>query len=504
MASQTDIRNSNPWWKDPLNIHSDSKIREWEDSPICYKPRLMFKIAYDFDSSNTVVYSLRGPRQIGKTTLVKLQIKQFLEADIHPLNIFYYPMDLVSTARELVDIVDVYLQISARHRKGARAYIFLDEISAVSQWQRGIKWLVDTGKLQNCTIVATGSNAIDIRNSTEKLPGRRGVISDTYDKILLPMKFSEYAPLLNNEIDDLIHQNDLLTSSQRKIIFAKLLDREIDESLELFHQYQGELDELLHNYMLTGGIPQIINEQINTTAIREDLYTSYLDGIAGEWTALSKNEMLLKQFCGAIIKGQGSNISWSGLAKEAALGSKNTAINYASTLADLFVVSIIHLYGMDKKRPRITSNNKLYFQDPYYLHIFNGLMEMRNSFDASLDYIEDSENQGKIVEGIMADHLIRWAFTLSNKKQTFDYHQHLFYWKDEKNREVDFVLFDGGNVEVPIEVKYRNKMRATELAPMIGFLNNSKIKNGLVISKSDLRIASNYTVIPASLFLLLI
>lgn len=45
--------------------------------------------------------------------------------------------------------------------------------------------------IKNRTIVIIGSHSIDLRKSNEKLPGRRGETSDVYDKIMLPMKFSD-------------------------------------------------------------------------------------------------------------------------------------------------------------------------------------------------------------------------------------------------------------------------------------------------------------------------
>ena len=131
-------------------------------------------------------------------------------------------------------------------------------------------------------------------------------------------------------------------------------------------------------------------------------------------------------------------------------------------------------------------------------------MSPNGNFDTSLKYLEDEVNQSKIIEGIIADHLIRWAFSMSKKKQTYDYYNHIFYWKDDKNREVDFILYDGDTIEVPIEVKYRNKLDHKELAPMVNFLTKTGNGKGLVISKTLLEVKTDYVIIPTSVFLLLI
>jgi len=98
------------------------------------------------------------------------------------------------------------------------------------------------------------------------------------------------------------------------------------------------------------------------------------------------------------------------------------------------------------------------------------------------------------------DRLVRPAFGRSAKKQTFDYSNRVFCWRDDKGREVDFVLYDGAGAEVPIEVKFRSSLRCRELAPVTGFLD----RTGLILPKSELGARPDCVIIPASMFLLLV
>lgn len=75
--------------------------------------------------------------------------------------------------KELFEVLNLYLNWAAAFRL-ERKYIFLDEISSVRNWEKGLKYLVDTGALKNATVVLTGSHSIDIKGSIERLPGRRG------------------------------------------------------------------------------------------------------------------------------------------------------------------------------------------------------------------------------------------------------------------------------------------------------------------------------------------
>jgi hypothetical protein len=183
----------NPWWAKPESIHDDLNIKTVRDSRVPWIPRLL----YQFDWSADLVYSLRGPRQIGKTTLLKQIIQQFISKKNYPSDhLFYFDCENLNTRQELVSVCET-LVTSVRRRSGKRVYVFLDEISAVPDWQRGIKYLVDTGAVRQTTILVTGSHSMDIKASAERMPGRRGRSAEVLDKLMLPMKFSEYVETQN-------------------------------------------------------------------------------------------------------------------------------------------------------------------------------------------------------------------------------------------------------------------------------------------------------------------
>ncbi len=172
------------------------------------------------------------------------------------------------------------------------------------------------------------------------------------------MKFAEYASLLSKDIKELIEKNSLFSFKNREAIFRKLVTKEIDERLDKINAHQNETNDLLMEYMATGGILRVVDEKIRANTIHEGTYTNYLEGIRGQWGELGKNETLLRQFAGAIIKSLTSHISWNGLAKEAALGGGNTAQEYAHALHDLSVLSIIQLYG-EQENPHDPKRQKV-------------------------------------------------------------------------------------------------------------------------------------------------
>jgi len=241
--SAPDLLESNPWWTNPAAIDSDISIKDWDSSKFKWRPRLGETIQWDVD----VVYVLRGPRQVGKTTLSKLKIRELLRAGIPPRTIFYWACDLVERPEKLVEIVEGYLAFS----KGAtgRRFIFLDEISSVKDWQKGIKHLYDRGRLRGCTTVLTGSHSIDLRRASESLARRRGDVHKLKDKlpdkILLPMKFSEYAESRSEEIAQLIRDQGFLVRQRRQRLLSAISEGKLPPEVEEAYLFLKELNRLL-------------------------------------------------------------------------------------------------------------------------------------------------------------------------------------------------------------------------------------------------------------------
>src|SRR5438552_14051114 len=180
-----ELAGQNKWWANPRAIDYDRNILAISESKFQWEPRLL----YTFDFSKDLVFSLRGPRQIGKTTLLKLLTKDLRDRGIPQDHVFYFDCENLSGRQDLVRLVETYVTM-IRARSKERLYILLDEISAISDWQRGVKFLVDTGVLQTSTMIVTGSHSMDIKSSAERLPGRRGQSESVLDKLMMPVKFS--------------------------------------------------------------------------------------------------------------------------------------------------------------------------------------------------------------------------------------------------------------------------------------------------------------------------
>lgn len=486
------------------SIDCDQKIIQWTKSAARYDPPLRTKIEYDFKPDNTVVYTLRGPRQTGKTTLVKLQVRELLNRDVCPWNIFYYSFDLVQTPESMVRTIREYLNVSDNRRnKHRRTYLFLDELTSITEWQRGIKSLVDVGDLYHCTVLVTGSRAIDILRGADALPGRRGRISGPLDHILYPMSFAQFVRLRDDTMARFLEGQGFFQPGFKRTMFTNMTCGRKTEMQEILYERFGDrLHEYFCEYMLCGGTPQVAASMIANGQIHNQLFETYMGGFRADWSASERDK--LSSFGKATCTNLCSAVSWDNLNKQAKLGSQRKAEEYALLLKHTSLINIVQRYGERDNEVMPLNNKKIYFNDPFYFHIFNLLHDMSEPFIAAKKFLESNLDRGRLVENVVAGHLIRWAFDNVKNQQRFNSDNCIGYWKDSSGRETDFVLFNVAKSAIPIEVKYKKHVHSTDLMGLDNFLDVTGIASGLVLSKNDLGFRDKYTLVPIPLFLMCI
>ncbi|MEM2910877.1 MAG: AAA family ATPase [Candidatus Bathyarchaeia archaeon] len=107
--SISELGEQNPWWRDKALINDDPLIMAWEKSSFKWWPRIVETFQWDAK----VIYSLRGPRQVGKTTLLRLKIRDLLKSGVDARRIFYWACDQV----ESLEIVCHYRWVSGLGEK---------------------------------------------------------------------------------------------------------------------------------------------------------------------------------------------------------------------------------------------------------------------------------------------------------------------------------------------------------------------------------------------------
>ena len=488
----SEIRRQNPWWENPLRIEEDLKIQDVENSIAKWTPRLLHYIDLEKDA----LYSIRGPRQVGKTTSIKILIKKLL-INKNPINIMYYACDLVLDEKKLYELLESY-HIWIRNQNQERIYIFLDEISSVKNWQKTLKFFIDTKGNSNITFLVTGSHTLDIKSSTERLPGRVGDKEGIQtNKILLPMKFAEYVEMRNPEIFEHIKKLDLHKSNTRNDEFLQIISGKLPKSSWNLSKILPELDKLLEEYLITGGIMIAVNDYLKNSKISASIYELYLKQLAGDIGRLNREEKTAKLILLSMMKRMSTPISWDGIRKENGIANSQTIFQYANLLSDLFIINIFYKINLDNQHKKL-SDKKIYIQNPFIFHaLYNWLINpSKEPFVSTHEFLSDSQQKSTLIESVIANHLCRATFSLK-PSDIFDASDHIFYTRTKKGHEIDFVIKVDEKLR-GIEVKYQNSINPED------FISLKKLQSGCLITKSLIEQRGRYSLIPISLFLLYI
>ena len=185
------LRRFNPWWESfpsvALPPHPRSFVR------VIHK-RLRQRLA--------PIVTVRGPRQVGKTTAQLQVIDDLLKAGVPGRNILRVQCDEVPTLFKLREpvlriadwfeaavLTKTFNQAAAA---GSPVYLFWDEVQNLKDWAAKLKHLVDSS---TCQVVVTGSSALRIEQGRDSLTGRITTLD------VGPLSLREIAAL--NDLGDL-------------------------------------------------------------------------------------------------------------------------------------------------------------------------------------------------------------------------------------------------------------------------------------------------------------
>jgi hypothetical protein len=119
---------------------------------------------------------IRGARQYGKSTWLEGQIRNTIDAH-GPGTAYCLDGEELGDREALVAAIRSVTPLFGKTAPVRR--LFIDEITAVPAWERGLKYLVDAGELRDVLVVTTGSKATNLRRGAERLPGRKGKLERT-------------------------------------------------------------------------------------------------------------------------------------------------------------------------------------------------------------------------------------------------------------------------------------------------------------------------------------
>ncbi|MFA5050297.1 MAG: ATP-binding protein [Candidatus Micrarchaeia archaeon] len=215
-------------------------------------------------------------------------------------------------------------------------------------------------------------------------------------------------------------------------------------------QYSNYLKDFIKN----GGFPEVV--VYRELAILSSIYDDVINkDILSRYDI--KDPVSFKKLSLFLISNFSKEFSYTSLKKTFGLGSTNTAKNYVSYLCNTYLLFEIQKYDYSLKAQENYSK-KIYCVD-------TGLI---NSLAFSF-----SDNLGKFYENIVCIELLR-----RNNK--------IYFWKDDKNLETDFLILKNNKIIEAIQVCYEindPKSKEREIAALLSSLNKFKLNSGLIINR---------------------
>lgn len=260
--------DTNPWWQDkPMRLLPP--FRRW----------LFDLIRQHLKAGLAPATVLRGPRQVGKTTLQEQIIDHLLHQEgVSPKRIFRVQFDEIPSLKGLRDpILSLCRWFENRilggsfnewARKGEPVCLFFDEVQNLMDWAPQIKALVDHHSVR---VLLTGSSALRIEHGRDSLAGR--ISSLELNTLLL----REIASLRGwGELTPLLPFNGLKMLKEREF-WEALREHGVrhrvvrDQAFEAFSERGGYPIAQVRTDRLWEEIADQLNETVIRRVIQHDL-----------------------------------------------------------------------------------------------------------------------------------------------------------------------------------------------------------------------------------------
>lgn len=300
--------------------------------------------------------------------------------------------------------------------------LFFDEIQNLDRWELFVNRL----KRQGFNIYITGSNSnLLSKELATHLTGRHMAIE------LFPFSFREYLKAIDFKDD-----------------FETTIGK-------------GNLMYEFRKYLKDGGFPETVIEKEEPKRYLRGLYSRIIerDIINRHDIAYKKT---FKEIAMTLLSNPGRKISYNKLRKQFNIKSDHTVKNYVSYLEEAYLIFLLNRFSY--KPVEIEKSEKISYA------IDTGMIN-NVSLKSSQDY-------GRLYENVVALELFR--------KKSFDLSIEVYYWKNIKHEEVDFVIKQGLKVRQLIQVCYDIsdlETKERELKALVKASKELKCSNLLIITE---------------------
>lgn len=431
------------------------------------------------------ILSITGPRRVGKTTLLHQVISALLKKGIEPTGITYYSFDDPALSRRGInggELLDSLMQGDRQIRPPSGGYFFLDEIQRLDRWELHLKKYYDL-KFPARIIISGSASSPIFKKSRESLLGR------VKDYHLLPFSFREYLSFQWKDRPEALQEIERLHASGRQIQGMLTGDPRMKVprvALELPKpEFRTPIRDMLDRYFLEGGFPEVWSLP-DWVAKQDYLFDNQVKKVIYEDLVLAaefRKPELLKRFYISLLETPGREISIQSVAGET--GTSAQQIEKYLPLLEMTDL-VYHIEKFRKSPLRVRKGRmKFYLVD---LALRNAVLRLTETL------LQDETTLGLYAENLVFLALKKWRGAIQ-----------MDYYRDREG-EVDFVVHVGPRIYLPIEVKYRETIRAEDTKPLTRFAGRySSAARPILVTKlwEDFGWRDDVLFIPLPLFLLM-
>ncbi len=300
-------------------------------------------------------------------------------------------------------------------------YFVFDEIQRIEGWERFISRLRTSKK-----IIITGSNSDLLRGNLSSLITGRHL-----DVTIFPFSFRE---------------------------FLKMNDTEIIREWYLYDDKRARVKRLFNNFLVKGGFPEVQN--LGTRILQEIFRDIIENDIISQHQI--RNKVGIRNLSQYLASNISKEISFEKIKGFLDIRNSHTVAKYVGYLEESYMFFLLKRFS-NKLKEQFIAPKKVYAID----------LALANSISFRITH-----DQGRQFENMVFLELMRRNLYL-------DLNIELFYWKDHRGREIDFVIKKENEIIELIQVSSiidEDDLIQRETANLILCSNELKCRNLTVIT----------------------
>lgn len=404
---------------------------------------------------------IEGARRVGKSTIVREFAKKEYKSYIF-IDFSIAPQEIINLFNDITNLSYIFLKLQLQYNVSLferESLIVFDEVQFCPTARQAIKHLVADGRYD---YIETGS-LISIKKNVKDI-----LIPSEEKKInMYSLDYEEFLWAIGDNVT------------------AKLLKEVFDKKISLGNLQHRNQMRKFRLYMLVGGMPQAINEYINTNNLKmvDDVKREIINLYSDDFYKIDNSGKVSSIY--EAIPSELNRHSTGFKISSVITGSKESGLNKIYELIQS--KTVLPAYNKD--------NFKLYLSD---IGLLVTLMFKDREFTSNDIYLKLLSDKLNVNLGIFYENVI--AQTLATNGHKLYYHT-MYNEVQKRNYEVDFLISDGKKIS-PIEVK-SSSYKAHKSLDIFCEKYSNRIKNRYVIYTKDLEVKDNVIYLPTYLAMFL-